>query len=66
MERAGCVCKGILVASVFAPVKRMVRAISDFRADKTSPLRAAAVTESSKPAKWDWASVDHRWHLSQI
>lgn len=45
------------------PVKRMVRAVSDFRADKTSHLRAAALPKSSKPGKWDWALVNHRWHL---
>jgi len=40
MERAECVCEGM--ASMFTPVKRMVRAVSDFRAYKTSYLRRSS------------------------
>lgn len=53
-KRAGCVCKGILVANVFVLVKGMVRVVSDFRADKTShlrDLRGAPWLKSSKPQK---------------
>lgn len=38
METAGCVCEGLLVANMFALVKRIVGAVSDFRADKSSHL----------------------------
>lgn len=41
MERAG-VCEGILMASMFAPVTRMVRVVSNLNADKISHLRRSS------------------------
>lgn len=78
MERAGCVCEGILMASMFAPVKRTVRGVSDFRAEKNSYLRRSSeelcypkaatlengLEEKVWVSKWDWRLVDHRWHLT--
>lgn len=63
---------------MFAPVKRMVRVVSDFRADKNGYLRRSseelcypraaslenALEEKVGVYKWDWGLVDHRWHLT--